>query len=95
MRRADEVWVVRILFDLSPEPGNREIDGSRHDVAIEISPHGAQQLVPRHDDIAAVGKIAEQFEFSMRQRNRAPSTRCLFRDEVDGDGPQPDPAGTP
>ena len=92
MRRADELRVVRILLDLPPKSSDGEIDGSRDDVVVEISPYGAEQFVAVHHDIAAIGKIAQQLELAMRQRNRPPSIRCVLFEEVNRDRSQSYPA---
>ena len=39
VRRADELRVMMIDFDFAPQPRNGEVDCSRADVGVQISPH--------------------------------------------------------
>ena len=58
--------MVRIRFDLSPQPTDRVVDGARGRL-FGKSPHLAQQLAPGDDGAFALGEIRQQIELAPRQ----------------------------
>src|SRR5262245_57656322 len=72
--RADELRLMMIGFDLSPQSSDGEVDRSGADVGVEISPDSAKQFVAANDPVAMLGEVAQQLELAMRQRNRPPAS---------------------
>ena len=68
MSCTDELGVMVIDLNLSAQAGDSEINRSRADVGVEVSPDGAKQLVAADDDVAVLGEIAQQLELSMGER---------------------------
>jgi len=55
---------------LSPQPRDREVNCSRADIGVEVSPDRAEQLMAANDDVAVFGQIAQELELSMREWQR-------------------------
>jgi hypothetical protein len=81
MNREDELWAVRVGFNLLTEPCNVHVDGSgkRHRF---ISPHGCQKFVTRDGSALMLDEVSKQLEFACGQVDCLAVAEYLLRCQI-------------
>jgi hypothetical protein len=81
MNREDELWAVRVGFNLLTEPCNVHVDGSgkRHRF---ISPHSCQKFVTRDGSALMLDEVSKQLEFACGQVDCLAVAEYLLRCQI-------------